>query len=448
MNGICLLDRYLNVRTVTQRHQSSATPTSRNSPSLVSSTTSGASKTIIEDNPFHSQAKPLAKITLPPPPSSATSLVSVTTPGVATSTFESNPFLSPATTPGAPIKVVEDNPFLSPAMPLMKVTLPPPGTPTAVSGVSTEFSQPPLTPGPAQLMQFPTPVQPPTPLFPSAVSQQPIAIASNPPPLLQEAQTPKVLPLNPFLEPSYSPAPPNPFFQNLRCMPPLPPPPLELTPPFAPPHFLPPPPQQTPPPAPPLFLPPPPQQTPPLAPPPPIPLFPSPFNNGGGLQSNSSSAQPVPLFPDISSLPSQQDGSQITVQSDDRESATSENSQSLTFDTAHLATSFQTPPSTPDGEATVQLSNSMHVPTDNHTSHSGSVADVDSEMDFEPAVNGDGNSWSQLNGGDHERLHKGRIHANDHPTWLKRETKAKLAQYHLQTLALELHKLKKSINTS
>ena len=122
----------------------------------------------------------------------------------------------------------------------------------------------------------------------------------------------------------------------------------------------------------------------------------------------------------------------------------------MTFDTAHLATSFQTPPSTPDGEATVQLSNSVHVPTHNHTSHSDSVADVDSEMDFEPAsVNGDGDSWPQLlSGGAHEKLHKGRIHANDHPAWLKRETKAKLAQYHLETLALELHKLKKSAATS
>ena len=74
---------------------------------------------------------------------------------------------------------------------------------------------------------------------------------------------------------------------------------------------------------------------------------------------------------------------------------------------------------------------------------------IDSEMDFEPNVNGDNDSWPQFSGGDHhERLHKGRIHANDHPAWLKGETKVKLAQYHLETLALELHKLKKCTNAS
>lgn len=99
--------------------------------------------------------------------------------------------------------------------------------------------------------------------------------------------------------------------------------------------------------------------------------------------------------------------------------------------------SFQTPPSTPNGEPIVL--------TNNHMSYSGSTAgDLDSEMDFEPDVNGDSDSWSQFGGGDHERLHKGRIHANDHPAWLKRETKVKLAQYHLETLALELRKIKKS----
>jgi hypothetical protein len=142
------------------------------------------------------------------------------------------------------------------------------------------------------------------------------------------------------------------------------------------------------------------------------------------IQSYSSSAQPVPLFPDISSSPSRQSNSPATtIQSD----------ESATFD---AATSFQTPPRTPDDEAIVQLSSSIHIPTDNHTSHSGSTADFDSEMDFEPDVNGD-DSWPQFSGGGdhHERLHKGRIHANDHPAWLKRETKVKLAQYHLETLA-------------
>ena len=75
--------------------------------------------------------------------------------------------------------------------------------------------------------------------------------------------------------------------------------------------------------------------------------------------------------------------------------------------------------------------------------------DIESEMDFKPNVNGDNDSWPQFSGGDcHERLHKGRIHANDHPAWLKGETKVKLAQYHLETLALELHKLKKCTNAS
>ena len=161
-------------------------------------------------------------------------------------------------------------------------------------------------------------------------------------------------------------------------------------------------------------------------------------------QSNPSSAQPLPLFPDLSSSPSQRDNSPATtIQSN--ESATSDNSQIVvTFDTAHMVTSFQTPPSTPDNEPT--------MPTNNHMSHSGSPAgDFNSEMDFEPAtVNGDDdNSWPQhLSGGDHKGLHKGRIHANDHPAWLKKETKAKLAQYHLETLAHELQMIKKSTNAS
>ena len=152
------------------------------------------------------------------------------------------------------------------------------------------------------------------------------------------------------------------------------------------------------------------------------------------IQSNLSSAQPLPLFPDISPSPSQQnDSPATTVQSDEL----------ATFDTA---TSFQTPPPTPDDEA---IANSVHVPIDSHTSHSSSTANIDSEIDFEPDMNGD-DSWPQFSGGGdrHERLHRGRIHANDHPAWLKGETKVKLAQYHLETLALELHKLKKSTNAS
>ena len=170
--------------------------------------------------------------------------------------------------------------------------------------------------------------------------------------------------------------------------------------------------------------------------------------NDDGLQSNSSSAQPVPLFPDLSSSPSQADNSPATVQPDELSiSSMPENSRCLSFETAYLATctSLQTPPDTPNGKVIIQSSNCSHV--DNHMSHSGSTTDIDSEMDFEPAVNGDDGSWPpQVSGGDHKSLHKGRIHANDHPAWLKRETKAKLAQYHLETLAFELQKLKKSTN--
>ena len=155
----------------------------------------------------------------------------------------------------------------------------------------------------------------------------------------------------------------------------------------------------------------------------------------------------MPLFPDLSPSPSQPDYtcSPTTGQSDDSTTSSVPNSSlGLTFETAHLAMSFHTPPPTPNNEANVQLSNCQ--PSGNHVMLQSNLAgDIDSEMDFEPE-NRDSGSLLRYSG-DHERLHKGRLHANDHPAWLRGETKAKLSQYHLDTLNLALHGLKKSMNS-
>ena len=366
MNGICLIDRYLNVRMVNQR---------RSLGSLANASDGGGSKTTDgDDNPFYSTNKPIQKLSLVPSSSESTassdnpflssakpvqglSLIPTSSESVSSS---ENPFLSSS----KQVQTVasDSNPFLStiqrlPLNPSSSEAVDSSGNLSQTS--NKQIKRLPLTPNSGEMVDNPflssgerPPVYSEATICSSPFNQAPPTAppTTTPVPLfrghhhgnLTPLPPPPPLPLMSFnqspITPGFPPPPPLPPFCHdpLRLPPPLPLPPFP-----PPPHLLPPPP-------------------------------------------------PLPFFPQL---------------------------------------------------------NNTHSPTTDCST--GNVSNFDSVVEVEDCelLNGDQSTtvYEDVEGG-RNGLHQSRLHANDHPAWLTRETKEKLTQYHLETLEKSLNMLRESMS--
>lgn len=188
MNNICLLDRYITVRRVTQRR----TPSLSGSAATTPVSAGGSGKLVDGDNPFFSPSKPITRLELVPPKSD----------------HEAN-----TSTPSHSLMVCQTTLSVESTTPVQSLPLTP-----AVPSLLLSQCTPPV------LLTTPPPIQS-TP--PSLFSFNPLGI---PPPSQAQSSSLNQSPMSLAF-------PPNPFFHDPRCVPP--PPPQSAPPPL----FLPPPPQ-------------------------------------------------------------------------------------------------------------------------------------------------------------------------------------------------------------
>ena len=206
MNGVCLLDRYLTVRTVSQRRSTSVSLSSVEKLSVVGA--NSGTKAVDDDNPFYSSSKPITRLELIPTAIEKLNALS------QAATHETN---------GSDKMVDNDNPFLTPSKPMTR------SVSSEASTSLPSFSQAPATVQSALSLGNTPSIQGPPSLLstPSIHSTPPPPLFNTPPPLLFSVLPPP-------------PPPPhllslNPFFHDPRC---IPPPPSLPTPPPLPPQPL------------------------------------------------------------------------------------------------------------------------------------------------------------------------------------------------------------------